>query len=66
MPTITSFFTTSGATVKVYAALESAAFTSHTKFPVLVSKAIRWASSVAMKSLLPRIAKPRFTMPQHG
>ena len=39
---------------------------SQMTLPVFMSSAITCASSVAMKSLLPSVAKPRFTMPQQA
>ncbi len=63
-PIVTLSFTTIGGIVIEYCCAASATTVSHNSCPLFASIASRCASTVPMNSVLPRIARPRFTRPQ--
>ncbi len=65
VPTMTLSLMTFGAIVIAYICAESPTFVSHTSWPLFASTATRCASIVPMYNVSPKIARPRFTRPQH-
>src|SRR5512138_197781 len=63
-PTITLSFTTSGACMIEYPASARSTLIFHASSPVLALIATRYASTVPMNRVLPRMASPRLLLPQ--
>jgi hypothetical protein len=64
-PMTTLSLITSGARLTEYPCANSPTLTFHFTRPDFASIATRWASSVPMNSVSPRIASPRLLAPQH-